>query len=372
VLPVVFVNLVSKAGYFHQVIDDVGRQVGRMHGGRPLSRGYIYKLLGNPIYAGRIAHKDETYDGQHEAIIDDETWEAVQAKLAVNTTERQAGNGAAEPSLLAGFLYDDRGNRLSPSHAVKNGARYRYYVSQAVLQDRDGDAGSIIRIPAREIENLVAAAIRALLTDPAKVIDQLCTSTTNGPDHRRLLKASELWIERWPGLGSSARRANLQTVVQRVEIRYNEIELTLSRRGLRRALLENHKRQNKDADGARLNSDGDALTLRLKAKLRRCSRELRLVVPANGGPELEPQHNASLIKALTRAYSWKEQLLSGAACSIRAMAKRDGLAESYVRRILPLAFLAPDIVETILAGEQPADWNESSRMSQSPGTSRGN
>ncbi len=105
---------------------------GRMRGDRPLSRGYIYKLLGNPLYAGQIAHKGEVYEGQHEAVIDAETWEAVQAKLARNAHDRRSGNGAAEPSLLAGLLHDQRSNRLSPSHAVKNGVRYRYYVSQAV------------------------------------------------------------------------------------------------------------------------------------------------------------------------------------------------------------------------------------------------
>lgn len=281
-----------------------------------------------------------------------------QTKLAANAKERRSGNGAAEPSLLAGFLYDDRGNRLSPSHAVKNGARYRYYVSQAVLQHRDGETGTIIRIPAREIEDLVGGALRALLKDPAKVIDELSTPTTSARDQRRLLTACERWVKQWPGLSSSDHRAAVQAVVQRVEIRQDEIELTLSRRGLRRTLLEGHRLtepKDRETEESPLDRDGDALALRLTAKLRRCSGELRLVVPANGGPDLEPRPNAALIKAVTRAYAWKQQLLSGKAKSIRAVAKRDGVAESYVRRILPLAFLAPDITAAILDGRQPAD-----------------
>ncbi len=143
-----------------------------------------------------------------------------------------------------------------------------------------------------------------------------------------------------------------------MEIRQDVIELTLSRRGLWQILLKAHQlTEPKDADAERepLDRDRDALTLRVAAKHRRRSGELRLVVPANGEPDLEPRPNALLIKALTRAYTWKQQVLSGEAESTRAIAVRDGLAESYVRRILHLAFLAPDNAEAVLDGRQPAD-----------------
>ena len=110
-----------------------------------------------------------------------------------------------------------------------------------------------------------------------------------------------------------------------------------------------------EAERGPLDRDGDGLTPRLTAKLRRRSGQLRLVVPANGGPDLESRPNAPLIKALTRAYAWKVQVLSGEAESTRAIALRDGLAERHVSRILHLAFLAPDIAEAVLDGRQPAD-----------------
>ncbi len=111
---------------------------GNMRGGQPLSRGYIYKLLSNPLYVGRIAHKGKTYDGQHPAIIDAETWDAVQAKLATNTRERRSR--AREPSPLAGKLFDETSVALTPSHAVKSGRRYRYYVSRN-LNHHPGESG---------------------------------------------------------------------------------------------------------------------------------------------------------------------------------------------------------------------------------------
>jgi len=145
---------------------------GRMRGDRPLSRGYIYKLLGNPIYVGRIAHKGQSYDGQHPAIIDTETWDAVQSKLAANTHERSADCRASEPSPLAGKLFDETGMPLTPSHAVKSGRRYRYCVSRHLISSGSGhqlDAPHHDgwRLPAREIERVVSHAATHLLGDPA-------------------------------------------------------------------------------------------------------------------------------------------------------------------------------------------------------------
>src|SRR5213075_1397198 len=99
---------------------------GRRWGGKPLARGALYTMLRNRIYRGEIVHKDQHYPGEHEPIIDEKLWDEVQAKLAANAVERSAGEAVASPSLLAGLLYDGQGHRMSPSHAVKNGMRYRY------------------------------------------------------------------------------------------------------------------------------------------------------------------------------------------------------------------------------------------------------
>ncbi len=349
---------------------------GRMRGGRPLSRGYIYKLLGNPLYAGRIAHKGATYEGQHEAIIDTETWEAVQSRLTSNVHDRRAGTRAAEPSLLAGLLHDEHGNRLSPSHAVKNGARYRYYVSQAVLQHRDGDAGSIVRIPAREIEELVAARIAAFLKDAGKVFDELAGSLSPR-DQEHLIVAATNQTERWPRMAACEQRGFILHVVAGVTVGGEEILIELRRTALRHALVgETSSMDAVCALGSQAGTydGGDELTLRIPARLKLCSGEMRLVIPPGQGQELQPRPNATLIKALTRAHRWKERLFTGEAPSTSAIAKEEGVTERYVSRIMRLAFLAPDIVEAILNGYQPTDlelerlmkgvpvsWNEQRR-----------
>ena len=106
---------------------------GTERGGKPFSRGHLYTLLSNPIYTGQIAHKGELHPGQQAALIDDESWSTVRDQLAANTSNHRRRAKAAEPSLLAGLLVDARGERLTPSHAVKKGRRYRYYVSAALI-----------------------------------------------------------------------------------------------------------------------------------------------------------------------------------------------------------------------------------------------
>ena len=131
---------------------------GKTTGGGLISRGHLYKILSNPIYVGRLSHKKQVHEGQHAAIIDAPTWDRVQSQLAAHGNRRKNARQDSQ-ALLAGKLFDDRGNAMSPSHATKGGKRWRYYVSQALLQGRKSDAGSAARVPAPEVEKRVAEAI---------------------------------------------------------------------------------------------------------------------------------------------------------------------------------------------------------------------
>src|SRR4029077_14619787 len=112
---------------------------GTERGGKSFSRGHIYNLLSNPIYTGEIAHKGQLYLGQHPALIEADTWAAVRDRLAANARDHRRKAHATEPSLLAGVLVDARGERLTVSHAVKKGRRYRYYVSTALITEAGTD-----------------------------------------------------------------------------------------------------------------------------------------------------------------------------------------------------------------------------------------
>jgi site-specific DNA recombinase len=133
---------------------------GKTIGGGLISRGHLYKILSNPFYLGQLTHKGQAHDGIHDPIVDQETWDPVQQLLGEHA-QRRAGNCQNSDALPAGKLFDDRGNRMSPSHATKGGRRWRYYVSQAVLQGCKHEAGFVARVPALEIERRVAEAVRA-------------------------------------------------------------------------------------------------------------------------------------------------------------------------------------------------------------------
>ena len=135
---------------------------GRSTGGGLISRGHIYHMLSNPIYVGWLRHKGQIHDGLHAAIVDQQTWDRVQLRLAGQTQTRADPHRTTE-SFLAGKLYDDRGNRMGPSHAAKGGQRWRYYVSRALLKGRETDAGSVRRVPATQIERQVFNAITSVL-----------------------------------------------------------------------------------------------------------------------------------------------------------------------------------------------------------------
>ena len=135
---------------------------GKSTGGGLISRGHIYWILSNPIYVGRLRHKGQLSDGLHPAIIDQGTWDRVQLRLAEQTQARANPHRNTE-SFLAGKLYDDRGNRMGPSHADKGGQRCRYYISRAIIKGRNSDAGSITRVPAAQIEKQVFDAIQSVI-----------------------------------------------------------------------------------------------------------------------------------------------------------------------------------------------------------------
>src|SRR5205807_6290714 len=133
---------------------------GGISGGKPFARGALYLILQNRIYRGEIVHNQQSYLGEHEPIIDQPLWDVVQAQLAGNATQHNDGGKTRQPSLLAGMLFDGDGNRMTPSHAVKKGTRYRYYVSRSLItKDRTEDSAGL-RVPAAEIEQLVTSRVR--------------------------------------------------------------------------------------------------------------------------------------------------------------------------------------------------------------------
>src|SRR5437763_8020736 len=201
---------------------------GTERGGKPFSRGHLYTLLSNPIYTGHIAHKGELHPGQQPALIDNETWIAVRDQLAANTSDHRRKAKAAEPSLLAGLLVDAQGDRLTPSHAVKKGRRYRYYISTALITDAGTDRARGWRLAAREIEEAVIRILTDALTSPASLVDRFGAADMPSDKLRKLLgRAARLAA----ALGGSAgdRAKLVRELVEKIIVDEKAITMKLRR-----------------------------------------------------------------------------------------------------------------------------------------------
>jgi DNA invertase Pin-like site-specific DNA recombinase len=325
-------------------------QSGRKTGGVSYSRGALYCILQNRIYLGEIEHRGQVYPGEHEGIVPRELWERVQARLRANNHAQQNGLRAAMPSLLAGLLYDERGNRFTPAHAVKNGKRYRYYVSQAAIKNPGISHRGSIRIPAGEIESLVCSKLRSFLGSPNEVADALMLQRRNDPTTQSILVAAEAWSKRLASAAASETRPFVRSLISRIVVQTAKVDVRLDKQALQSALLgAGHSNMS-----LRAGLSNGFFTLKLNARLRRCGREMRLVLPANSRGEIPSRPAQSLIKAVVRAHDWYRRIIRGELTGSRSIAKATGLDERYVNRIFQFAFLAPDIVENILDGRQPA------------------
>src|SRR5438132_5087573 len=334
-------------------------------GGRPFSRGHIYNLLSNPIYIGEIAHKGQLYPGQHPALIDADTWAAVRDQLAANARDHRRKAHATEPSLLAGLLTDAQGERLTPSHAVKKGRRYRYYVSTALITETGTDRPQGWRLAAQEIEDAVIKVLADALTSPALLIERFGAAIPSDQTRRMLDRATRLAaaLNRSP-----AERAKVvRDLIEEVVVEENAITIKVQRGGLLGGAVVPPSSEN---------PSDSPVALAASLAFKRRGGEMRLVLPGVAIQNERSRCDPTLIKAIARGRAWFEEFAAGRARSLRELAERDGITRRYVRRLVDLAFLSPKLVEVILHGRQsdaltatrlteldlPLDWTDQRRL----------
>jgi DNA invertase Pin-like site-specific DNA recombinase len=319
---------------------------GRRTGGRPLTRGALYLMLQNRIYRGEIVHKEASYKGEHEAIVDEALWDAVQRTLATNRIERTTGARAGRPSLLAGLIYDDTGERMTPSHANKKGTRYRYYVSKGLIRGTRTSAPRGRRVPAGDLEGLVESRLRAFLQDPAAVYNACEPLAGDASERTELVARAADLGRRWPDLSSAEKRAVLVALVHRIELTRATVEIALLPARLPMILRTPehlHLPQTKD--------DGDAtVVLSVPARLKRAGIEMKFLID---GADTRRKTDHSLRRLLAQAYQYNQIIMGGGGKSMSTLAAEAGVGRSYFTRILRLSFLAPGIVKTIFDDRHP-------------------
>src|SRR6201995_2123 len=196
---------------------------GRPIGGKPFSRGALYLMLQNRTYLGEIVHKGQAHPGDHAPIIDQPLWDAVCSRLADNTAERSSGTRTRQPSLLPGVLFDPGGNRMPPTHAVKSATRYRYYVSHSLITKDQSELSPGLRLPAAEIEQVVTSRVCKWLLDPGSIYT--ATRFLDASAQRRLIARAAEIGKSWPELPRPRQRAALAALIERIDVRADQIDI---------------------------------------------------------------------------------------------------------------------------------------------------
>jgi hypothetical protein len=267
---------------------------------------------------------------------------------------RRSGSNSKSPSLLVGLLYDEEGNRFTPSHAVKHSKRYRYYVSQAAIHHRATANAGPTRIPAQEIEGVICRRLQSLLSSPEQLLKAIGMASEDAATSKALIIAGKQSAKVWLAKSPIEQREFLSNVIGRIVVCERSLEITVLQPALREALLGNRSAQLTKREPF-LDKGKNVFKLRIDARVKRCGGEVRLLVPTDSANESPARPVPSLIKAVARAHRWPEQIIQGDLQGRRSIARLTGLDERYAGRILDCAFLAPDIVEAVLDGHQPAD-----------------
>lgn len=287
---------------------------GAVRGGVPFTQGPLFYMLRNRFYIGKVKFKNEVLPGPQPALMDNDLFEAVQAKLTQQWTHhtRTRNKSAA---LLAGLLFDDAGHRMAVTHAAKNNVRYRYYVSEPSRRGRSQvPTGSVSRVPAIEVEAVVTKAL-----------------------------ATHLWHDDIVGID----REKILAHVARIEVQKSQLVVALQGPG-----ADPH-----DDTSPEHSSDETALPIVIPWRKPPMKRFREILLPASAERRtvrtIKVERRAALLKSIARGRHWLDELVSGRLKSVEEIAKRNNCSVRHVNMTISMAFIAPALVKAAAEGRLP-------------------
>ncbi len=291
-------------------------KTGKKVGGIFFKTGTLTHLLQNPVYVGKMRHKDEIYEGIHQSIISQELFDLVQSIFRTNRKDNALGKKSRNPSLLTGMITDPDGKPMTPAHASKGSKRYRYYVTRT----QPGDKSPKWRLPAGEIERLVIDTIAR----------HLATCSCSGTDDAREVEAQinqdrQTAID-LPAMSITEQRELLLNWKIRVAINAETIEIEF-------------EPPNQD----------QSVKLSTKAKMVSRGSEVRLAITPDNGP-IKREPDPVLLRLVAHAFAAQDLLVRGINSPMVNHYK-----QRHLQQLARLSFMAPDIISAIVDGTQPPD-----------------
>ena len=288
-------------------------------GGRIFSDGHFRNILINPTYIGKVRHNNEIFEGKHEAIIDMCTWEKTQALVKKNGVNRRHGKNVMYPSLLTGLIFTEAGEKLTSSHCTRHNKRNRYYMIR-----RKNKKQLSVNYRAELIEDVVRNHLYNWLHDETNF-------DRNSSEGKRFLVADEI-----KNGTPYQQKTQVQTLIKRITLFESKIKLILNYHTLWKTAGDEEK----------------LVELEFPAQLKRPDKHTKTIIPS--GKQIIQRPNHKIIKLITDAQKWSNDLKSGKFQSVAEIAEKNNIDKSILARCSRLAYLAPDIVDAIIEGRQPS------------------
>jgi DNA invertase Pin-like site-specific DNA recombinase len=301
---------------------------GRTIGGIAFTRGSLAAFLRNRFYVGEVRYKGEVFPGEQPAILERALFEAVQAKLDRQRTNHAKAQQQSQ-SLLMGRIFDERGNPMTPSYAVKNAVRYRYYISAVLIQGQADKAAKLNRVPATEIEKLILSAVRKHLEE--KLHHRADAHSPDSLNNKELISA----------------------YVARVDVKRDHLAVQLSARSERDGEAQDRRRSEQDEP---IHRDLHALVVPWKKTPSRRSREIILPTSTSSHPDPRPMRaetRVKLVTAIAKGRHWLDELIAGTVTNVEQLASAEKCTVRQVNMTISLAFLAPNLVQAAVDGRLP-------------------
>ncbi|WP_428248402.1 recombinase family protein [Ferrovibrio sp.] len=339
---------------------------GNARGGEPYTRGMLYYIMKNRIYLGDIVHKGQIYPGEHQPIIDPATFDQVQKLITSNRHDHVTRSRTKERSLLAGFVWDEYGRKLTITHTKKAARRYRYYVSGPAQTGEVTDKRPV-RIAASDLETMACNEIATFFKDEEQLRNTLFNAVAGNVVEPPTMPGMANWTE---AAASVARKlmlphggelfAILQALAPKIVAGRAFVSISIKRKTILNLL---------DLPADEFHDE--QIELHRDTRLKTIGTEPRLIIQQDDTRSARPQRDPALIKAMARAHIWFRRHTGETPISTDQIARQDKQDPSYVGKIMRMAFLSPELTEAVLEGRQPpgltieailsgipADWAE--------------
>jgi site-specific DNA recombinase len=321
-----------------------GREVGGVH----LTNGPLSHILRNRHYLGQINHHDRSWPGEHEAIVDPETFEQVQARLESQCAAVRRKSRA----LLKGKLFNEAGERLTPSYAIKDGVRFGYYISTSAMQSRDRKPLRTHRLPSAPLDAAVVEALRnALGAEDSSNAKRQSNAQCHSPDRDRGIQYRDTQLG--PASAPQARRSD---PADRHAIPGDDARAMVDEHLVRVAVLSDRLEI-----AYRLDTNDQHSTRTLSVPWTKPpSRVRRALLEPDMGPgsrrPMEADERNRLIRAIATGRAWVDGFIDGSIADIAELARRESRSTRSIRMTLSLAFLDPALINSARAGTLPRGY----------------